>query len=261
MDGKKNSTMSKIDNNTPVIVQTLATIVTLWFCLYGVNASAKPEEFPYFTATYDANIKGLSAQATREFKPVNATLSELNFKATSWLATLNESAQFLWEDQLIQPIRFNYSRKIMGKESEKVLTFDPQNKKIISTYKDKTYTLPNKDEALDYLSFQLQLQYDLLKYDQLKEKKSNVYRIADKDRIKEYRFEIMGDELVETELGNLNTIKVKVIRENKNRATYLWLAKEWHHLLVRLEQHKNEKKEFEIQLTSATVDGRKVAGQ
>jgi hypothetical protein len=236
-----------IFTTTIFVAATLAFMNPTW---------GKPDNFPYFTATYEANIKGFSAKATREFKALDNNLSELSFKANSWLATLTESAQFQWEEELIHPIRFNYERVVMGKERKKALTFDTQNKKIISHYKDKTYTIPNKEDALDYLSFQLQLQYDLLTAG----KENTIYRIADKDKIKEYRFAIMGEEVVDTDLGSLSTIKVKVIRENKKRATYLWLAKEWSNLLVRLEQHKNDKKEFEIQLTSAVMDGKTVSG-
>ena len=252
---------ANINNDSPIALQAVIAITTLCCCLYGLSASAKPKEFPYFIATYTANIKGLSAQASREFKPINGALAELSFKASSWLARLEERAQFLWEDQLIQPVRFNYSRKVMGKTRKRALNFDPQNKTITSTYKDKTYTITNQDEVLDSLSFQLQLQYDLLEHHLPKANKSKIYRIADKDQIKQYRIEIVGNELIETELGSLSTIKIKVIRENKNRTTYLWLAKKWHNLLVRLEQRKNKKKEFEIQLTSATVDGKQVSGQ
>lgn len=237
------------------ITHRLLHLAALCILLCAPLSWGKTTELPYFSATYDALIKGVSVTATREFKPVNDTISELNFNASSWLATLSETSQFSWEGEQIKPIQFTHERNLMGSERKKTLTFDWLNNIILSTTKGKTYTIPNPEQALDRLSFQLQLQYDLVN-----SRDGIAYRIADKKRIKEYRFEIIGEEKLATAVGTLDTIKVKVVRENKKRVTYLWLAKNWHHLLVNLEQHNKDEKEFELQLTSATIDGKKVTG-
>jgi hypothetical protein len=217
--------------------------------------TSTPAKYPFFTANYDANIKGIAVTATREFKPINDKLSELSFSATSWMASLTETSQFTWGEQQIKPIRFEYKRNIIGNKKKRSLTFDGPNNRIISYYKDKTKIIPNPSQALDNLSFQLQLQYDLLL-----NQKELTYHVADKDRIKQYGFEIVGEELINTAIGSLKTIKIKVIRANKKRVTYLWLASNWHNLLTQLEQYENGKKEFELQLTSAVIDGNKVTG-
>jgi hypothetical protein len=219
------------------------------------SAWATPSKLPYFSADYDAKIKGVSVKATREFKPLKNNIDEMNFTATSMFADLNERSQFTWEENQIKPVRFNYERSVLGKEQYNTLTFDWLNRKIISTNEDKTLTIGNPEKALDRLSFQLQLQYDLLKTNIDKD-----YQIADKDRIKHYRFEILGEETINTKLGKIQTQKVKVIRENQSRITYIWFASDWNNLLTRLEQFKDDKMVFELQVTKATIDGKIVTG-
>ncbi len=232
-----------------------SSILFLALTMATFTAWGKPTPLPFFSANYDASIHGFSVTATREYKPINENLAELNFSATSLIANLTETSQFTWEEDQIKPIRFTHERNLIGKEQKKILTFDWPNKKIISTNKDKTYIIPDTEKVLDRLSFQLQLQHDLLLA-----KDSYIYRIADKNRIKEYSFEIMGNEVISTELGKLDTTKVKVVRAKKKRVTYIWLARDWQHLLARLEQYKGDEKEFSIQITSATMDGKTVLG-
>lgn len=207
-------------------------------------------ELPFFKADYDAIIKGFSIQATREFRPLENDRAELNFQAKSWIASLNESARFVWKGDRIQPLRFIHSRNIAGNNRQHSLIFDSSKNTIFSSYKNQKTELANHGQALDMLSFQLQLQYDLLNQrDQL------IYKVADKNRIKEYRFEVIGEEVIDTPLGSLKATKVEVVRERRDRTIYLWMASDWQYLLARMEQYENGEKNFQLDLTSATVGG------
>ena len=200
-------------------------------------------------------IQGFPLEAKREYKAISDPISELNFSATSMLASLTESSQFSWDHEQIKPIRFTHERKIFGHSKRNTLSFDWHKQEIISTHKGKTRYINNELAALDRLSFQLQLQHDLSS--NIEDK---VYRIADKNKIKEYAFKIIGEEVITTALGKLNTTKVKVVRDNNKRVTYVWLARDWHNLLARLEQYENDDKKFSLQVTKAVIDGKRVAG-
>jgi hypothetical protein len=231
-------------------------IIVLLAPVLSMPAWSTSAKLPYFSATYDATIKGISVKATREYRPLENNLEELHFEATSLFAGLSERSHFSWEEGQIKPVRFSYKRSVLGKQQQKTLTFDWANDKIVSTDQDSSFLIDNTSKALDRLSFQLQLQYDLLRAGS-----DDIYRVADKDKIKQYRFEIIGEEVLDTKMGKIKTRKIKVIRENKSRVTYLWLASELNNLLTRLEQFKNDKKEFGLQITSAIMNGEKVNGE
>jgi len=211
---------------------------------------------PFFSAEYEALIQGFPVSAKREYKPLTSTISELSFSATSMLASLKETSQFAWQQQQIKPIRFTHERKVLGQSRRQTLSFDWSSNQITSTTKGETNIINNPQEALDHLSFQLQLQHDL----SANKIEDNIYRIADKKRIKEYSFKVIGEERIETQLGALNTTKVMVVRDNDDRVTYIWLARDWNNLLARLEQYEEKSKKFSIQVTSAVIAGKKVSG-
>lgn len=238
---------------TAFLVLLLSCTLILPLNSYGSQGNTI---IPFFKANYDANIQGFSVKASREYKAINNTISELSFTADSFLASLSETSQFTWRDGEIRPLRFTHIRTIFGQSTRKTLSFDWDNNQIINTDKGKTTYINNEAAALDRLSFQLQLQHDLIS----KHLENKIYRIADKKKIKEYSFKVLGDEILETKIGKLNTIKIIVDRENNDRSTYIWLAKDWQNLLVKLEQYEEGDEKFSIQLTKAMINGKKVSG-
>ena len=109
--------------------------------------------------------------------------------------------------------------------------------------------------ALDKLSYQLQLRKDLINKQTLE-----AYQIADGGHLKTYTFEVIGDEVIETPLGKMDTIHIKRIREGKKRFTHIWLAKKWDYLIVKLEHKEKSGQSFAIQLAEAVVDSEPVRG-
>ncbi len=211
---------------------------------------------PYFSAEYDATIEGFEISAKREYKPLTDSISELSFSADSMLASLSENSQFSWKNDSIKPIRFTHTRTIFGQSKRKVLSFDWKNNTITSTRDGQTNIIDNSQEVLDHLSFQLQLQHDLNTH----KVEDKIYRIADKKKVKEYAFKVMGEEIIKTKLGDINTTKVQVVRDSNKRVTYIWLARDWYNLLVKLEQYEENDKQFAIELKNAVIDGKKVTG-
>ena len=59
------------------------------------------------------------------------------------------------------------------------------------------------------------------------------YIIADGGKIKEYTFKKIKDEIIETPLGDFNTIKLARYKKNKQE-TYLWCAYELDFLPVKV---------------------------
>ena len=78
--------------------------------------------------------------------------------------------------------------------------------------------------------------------------------------IKNNQFEVIGKEIIPTKAGDLKTLKIKVIRENTSRVTFIWVATDWRYLLVRLIQLKDDKEQFSIELTDAIVGNQAVSG-
>ena len=61
------------------------------------------------------------------------------------------------------------------------------------------------------------------------------YTIADGGKIKDYNFEILGEETLSTPLGKLDTVKLERHKPNSRRKSTLWCAKKLEFLPVKVE--------------------------
>jgi hypothetical protein len=235
-----------------LIIMTLAVISFASFA----DTTFPPHSLPLFSADYKANIKGFAVSATRELKALDNGQFELSFRATSWAAKIDEISTFSFTNQQAKATHYHFLQTALGKKRQRSMEFNHVEKTIKSIDKDNTTIINDIDPSvLDTLNYQLQLQLDL------HNGKDNLhYKIADKGRLRDYRFEVLAEEIIETQSGNLNTVKVKVIRENKNKITYIWFAKDWSHLLVQLIQYEGDKQRLSIQLNTAKVNDITVAG-
>lgn len=222
---------------------------------FAQKPNTPPTDISFFKANYDAVINGFAVSAYREYKPVDNGFYTLNFTASSWLASLNESAQFRWENNRIRPQQFTTKRNITGTVKQSQLNFNHDKKIITRTTKKQQEDIRYLERALDRLSFQLQLQQDLLS-----NKHDVTYNIVHKNRFKKNQFEIIGKETLTTKAGKFDTLKIKVVREKKRRVTFIWVAPDWQYLFIKLVQLKGDKKQFSTELTDAIIGDKTVVG-
>lgn len=237
-----------------IISVLLLTTATLFFqCRVlagGEVARPKP-----FVATYEAKYSGIGITATRSLQSDNGNSQQLRFHAKSWLAQIEEISQFHWDNNgHIIPSKYSYARTGLGKNRYAVLNFNWDTKTVINNVQNKPWTMDVPELALDKLSYQLQLRNDLLN-----QKNQMSYQIADGGRLKTYQFNLIGDEVLHTKAGKLNTVKIERVRENNNRVTYLWFAKDWDYLVVQIQQQEDDQ-DYQINLSSAELDGIPVKG-
>lgn len=230
--------------------------ISILIALYALANIATAELPQPFNAIYKAKYGNLTITATRSLQHVSDDTMELRFAAKSWLARIEEVSKFNWgpQGQLV-PQHYSYLRSGLGRDRKALLDFDWQSQKVVNNVQNKPWTMDLPLDALDKLSYQLQLRADLLN-----EKQEMNYQIADGGRLKSYRFKIEGDETLETPVGKLKTTKVLRVREDADRVTHLWLAQDWNHLVVKIQQTEKDGKHYEINLASAELNGTQVKG-
>ena len=208
-----------------------------------------------FTAVYKANYSGLGIKATRRLEQLPNGEMKLSFVAKSFIASIEETSRFRWlESGQLQPQQYGYHRTGLSRDRHAELTFDWNKHTVTNDVQNKPWTMDLPEWALDKLSYQLQLRVDLNN-----QRTDMHYTVADGGKLKTYRFEILGEEVLDTPLGQLNTVKVKRIRNHQKRETLLWLARDWDHLLVRVQQ-KEKGKSYQIEVAEAKIDGQPITG-
>lgn len=236
----------------------MPSIRIVTFCLTALLATlAHAAEQPKtFDNEYKAKLYGFNITVTNRLTKTADNQYDLLFKADSMIGTITERSKMQWSpaQQTVSPLHYSYARRGLGKDRSAELTFDWANKSVTNNVQKTSWQMDIAQKVQDKLSYQIQMQQDLLNGH-----KNFTYQIADGGRLKEYKFTTVGEELLDTPLGKVKTIKVKRSRENDERVTYAWLAKDWSYLLVRLQQEEKGET-YTIYIHKATLDG-KVIGK
>jgi len=207
-----------------------------------------------FHNQYVSSALGFKITVTHSLAVEADGTQKMHFRAESWFASIDEVSHLRWDDEKsqVKPLHYVYKRRGVGRNRDAELSFDWDKQIVVNNVQNSSWKMDISQQVQDKLSYQLQLQQDLLDG-----KSKFVYQIADGGRLKEYAFEIVGEETLDTPLGKVNTVKVKRTRENSDRITFAWLAKDWDYLLVRMQQEEKGDT-YTITLNKANVNGQDI---
>ena len=225
----------------------IISLIALPLAFNSAAQSSSPtrgvDTLPPFHAYYSAKI-GLSigGEASRQLNQQDDGQWLFSQEASALFATVHESSRFESDSSLVIPKHYEYLRKVLGKKRHALLMFDWDTNQVTNNVQDRPWKLAIRPGTLDKLNYQLQLRLDLLNG-----KTKLEYLVADGGLVKNYRFEAVGEEQIDTPLGKLKTIKVRRIRDSDDkRKTLLWFALDLDNLLVKLSQIDTKGKEFSL---------------
>jgi hypothetical protein len=212
------------------------------------------QPYPEFTADYNATWTGgwfpINVDAQRSLRYQEDGSAVLTFAADSVIAGLEETSTFRFSDTVIQPLQYRYLRTGLFKEPDRNQLFNWQKKYIIDVDDQTVFEGHWHDQVQDNLSYHLQASIDLKQG-----KIQFTYPVFDRKKIKEFKFQMLGVETLNTQVGKIRTVKVEQIEKNKNK-TYIWFAKDYDFLLVRLQQKQKDGQMYQIDLTAANINGK-----
>lgn len=233
-----------------MIFRLWVVLVTLLFSQLTA-ASDKPK---LFDNEYKTKLYGFNIVVTNRLTQLNNGNYQLLFRFDSMLGSITETSEVRWDSQKnsVIPLHYVYKRRGLGKARDADLRFDWDKKIVSNNVQKSNWQMNIVEKVQDKLSYQLQLQQEFIAG-----KEQFSYSIADGGHLKEYKFEKIGEEVLDTPLGKVKTVKVKRSRDNDERITYAWLAKDWNYLLVRLEQVEKGNSNT-IYITKANLNGKPI---
>ena len=195
-------------------------------------------DYTVSTAKYSLHSKGL---IVAEMQRHHMTLANGNHKFSSETKTVGlavffrddhiiETTEWKQNENIIEPVKYSYQHTSKKKNRKVEITFDKNNQRIINSINDDKWTLPYNSGVYDKLLYQIVLKNELMTGIIPDE-----YAIADGGKIKAYRFSFLGKETIQTKLGDLETIKLSLHKDNKERKTILWCAESLGFLPVKVE--------------------------
>ena len=209
-----------------------------------------------YRATYKAKYSGFSIDITRSLqKSSGNNRSTTNFyhiksNAEALVSNISESSNMMInEENHILPLNYHYSKKGLGNKKKVNINFDW--KKNIGHYKDKKRDTISAIDigVLDKMTLYTQLRRDLIKTGNTLLR----YKVLDRGKVRDFHYKVLGEKVIQTSLGSVNTIKVERLRERKSRKTILWFAKPWNHVLVKLIQQESGS-DYEMNIQSLMLN-------
>lgn len=222
-----------------ILKHIISKHIIAFFCIAMLLVSqtaCTATQLPPYEATYTAKLRGIKIKGLRKFEEIEKDTYKLSWQAKALWMRLDEWSIFKVVDEKVIPLSYHYTRKGLGTDRPIDVYFDWKAMKVTGSKGDDSYEFELEPDTLDKLSFQVQLQLDLLMN---KELDSAHYRIAKHNRISDYQFSYVRNEQIETELGVQNTLVFE--RTKDDGSTILWISPEQNYLPIKIESIEDDK--------------------
>lgn len=201
--------------------------------------------------SYNASMEkgiSLSGDARRRLQERDDGTWVYRTDVDSFIADIDESLVFRWENGRVVPLRYRYSLSgFLIKDRKQAIDFDWENRIATGHDRGDKFSLPLEDGALDPMGYQLQLRHDI-KAGQT----DMTYRVIDKGRYDTDRFAVITEETLDKNGKPVSTLKAEKVRgDDSKRKTLMWFATDQDYLLVRLLQVEPDGSEYEITIDEA----------
>lgn len=212
-------------------VQTSCLLLSLvaTISLSGTAAALEP-----YTAQYVFNIDNRwNGESSRVLRKDGEDWVYTFTARVPVLANATETSRFRMDEQrnvLSQSHNMRY--KILVRNKNLAMNFDPTGRKINVNVEGKLSSLEFKTGTLDELNLEFQVREDLKKGGL-----QNQYLVADEKTVDTVRFVREGREQLSVPAGRYETIRVRRVHNNPKRTTTFWLAPSLDYLPVRVMQN------------------------
>jgi len=206
---------------------SLLTIVLLT----ASQVACTSTQLPPYEATYTTKLRGIKIKGVRKFEATSESTYRISWTAKALWMKLNEWSEFEIIDEKVRPLSYHYTRKGLGTDRPIHVYFDWANMQVKGSKGSKKYTYELQPGVLDKLSYQVQMQLDLIRAPQTR---AFDYTVANYAGLKNYRFAYTNNETIETRLGSRETMVFE--RNKRDRTIRLWISPEQNYLPVKIEQ-------------------------
>ena len=232
---------SKLKKSNLTILQFSAALFFLIPCL-DQAANAWASEVPEFTAHYNLS-RGIVtlAKTHRSLKKIDA--KHYVFESISRPsgvgkiitgAEIHERSSWVFHENEPRPLEYTYINSGGENTRDVKLKFNWEQFTVTNIINGDPWKMDLEPGTQDKLLYQIKMMQDLSKG-----KRHLEYKVADGGTLKTYAAHIVGNEIIETSIGNFNTLKI-VRRHHDGRETTLWCAPKMHFIPVQIEQSKKD---------------------
>ncbi len=226
----------------------LAALMALLCSATSYAAATELQLLPY-RAEYHISHDGLSTTAQRSLQR-DGEHWRLSQQASLFFLKVDEESLIENRDGQLRPLRYRYSNNVNSKQNQHIV-FDWARGIVSDNKTQKPWQKALKSDYSDQLSSQLQLR-QMLVNGELGEASTQTI-VKKKGKLKTYRIERLGEERLNTDIGALDTVKLRRHREGSSSETFIWLAPQLNYLIVKLEQFEDDQV-YSLSILSAAIE-------
>ena len=213
--------------------------------------------FEPFTARYTVSHAGMVIGES-ERRLVQVGKNEYRYSAetqsTGVAAMLikdrvSEQSRFRLVKGEIRALEYRYHRRGGKREKLSEVRFDWVRRLAQGSNNEQRWQVPLKPGVHDGLLYQLAASHDLQRG-----RKTLRYQVPDEGELKSYDLAIASEEILDTPLGRLATVRVE--RDDGKREATLWLAKSLNYLPVRIDYTEGDGRSFSASLQAFSKTAR-----
>lgn len=240
---------------------THATIALMLLLLQVSLSGATADTLEEFSAYYSATTNGIRGAAERHLVKLTERSYRLNVSLEAKLGgleigDLEQASEFSYEDGQIKPLIYSYQVSGVSSVVETVV-FNWDAMLALSADDKQSWSVAINSNTLDELSYQLALALDIADPSET----IYSYETVDGDALEQLSFQVLGEEIISTPLGDFRCVKLERHREaSSSRTTTIWLALDWSNLLTKIEQTSASGLNITMELTNALIAGQQVTG-
>lgn len=212
------------------------------------DVTLQPMKLSY-NASLDKGIS-LNGDARRILEQRDDGTWRFRTDVDSFVADIDESLIFRWEDNQVVPLRYRY--KLSGlfiRDREEAIDFDWENNVVSGHHEGDKFSMKLEKGAMDPMGYQLQLSQDIKAG-----KREMEYRVIDKGDYDTDKFAVVDEETVRINGDDIRTLKAEKVRDSDSkRESLMWFAPERDYLLIRFLQVEPDGSEYELTISDAKV--------
>jgi hypothetical protein len=190
--------------------RTTIMLIMAFLLTFSISIQTIASTLKLYSANYSAEFNGLEVKATNRIEELSPGHYKETLIARNILGKIYEETLFsISKEHQIIPQQYSRQQSIMGVARKESQLFDWPNTQLRYTKKGQTSETPITVGTLD------------------------------KRKLKQYTYEMIGSEVLETAIGPLNTVKMQRFAAGGKRQTTIWLAVDWNYLIVKFNRMKD----------------------
>ena len=199
-----------------------------------------------FQNEYRSRFEGFGVTTTRSLTRLDDGTYLFRIESSHFLAKLDERSHFRITDEgEYQSLEHVMTRRVLGVRRVERTEFDWENSVVTFERRGEQSEMPLETGYTDRTLYTYLMELDLAEGMEMPS-----YRVVDRNRVRDFTFEVLGEEQLRIDGEELTTLKLRRVTDDDSRETLVWFAPSMDYRLVQIVHTEDDGSEYEMYIES-----------